>query len=59
MSKVEKIKIALSNLQVMYPEANIVQEYAGDTDQENEKFLGEAFEWLSSITQGNYLLMLQ
>ncbi len=48
MSKAEKIKITLSNLQLLYPEVNIAQEYAGGTDQENEKFLEEAFEWLMS-----------
>ncbi len=44
MSKAEKIKITLSNLHGYC----IAQEYAGGTNQENEKFLEEAFEWLMS-----------
>jgi monoamine oxidase len=42
LSRVERIKLALRGLQILYPEVNIEQEYAGG-DEENETFLNEAF----------------
>lgn len=42
LSKVERIRLALQNLQVLYPEVNIEQEYAGGNEQD-ENFLSETF----------------
>lgn len=47
-SKVEKFKLVLSNLQLLYPEVDIADEYVGGTDSEDtEKFLKEVYiqEW--------------
>ena len=42
LSQVERIKLALRGLQILYPEVSIKQEYAGG-DEENDTFLNEAF----------------
>ena len=42
-SNVERIQLALSDLQLLYPEVSIAKEYAGGTDPNDKKFLEEAF----------------
>lgn len=43
----EKIKMALLNLQTLYPEVDVAGEYAGGTDETSPSYLNEAFpvEW--------------
>lgn len=47
ISKLDKIKMALANLQELYPEVNIAKEYNGGIGEGTGKYLGEAFpiEW--------------
>lgn len=42
-TKAERISLVLGDLQQLYPEVNIAQEYAGGEDKDSEKFLEEAF----------------
>ena len=42
MSDSEKIKIALQDLQKLYPEVDVAKEYAGSTHPNTEEFLREA-----------------
>ena len=43
LTKMERVKLALQNLQAIYPEVNIAEEYAGGTDcDDTETFLDEA-----------------
>ena len=42
-SNIERIQLALSDLQLLYPEVSIAEEYAGGTDPNDKKFLEEAF----------------
>ena len=42
-SSTEKIKLALHNLQELYPDVDIAEEYAGGTDPSKESYADEAF----------------
>ena len=42
LSKPERVKLVLQGLQILYPEVNVEQEYAGGTDK-NDTFLNESF----------------
>ena len=42
-SKKQRISLALRNLQLLYPEVSIAEEYAGGLDPEDDKFLDESF----------------
>ena len=42
-SSTDKIKLALHNLQELYPDVDIVEEYAGGTDPSKELYTDEAF----------------
>lgn len=43
LSKVERVVLALQNLQLLYPEVNIAEEYARGKDPEDTtQFLAEA-----------------
>ncbi len=44
LPRVEKIKIALSNLQRLYPEVDIAHEYAGGIDENSKEFIEAAFD---------------
>ena len=64
LTKVERIKLALQNLQVLYPEVNIAQEYAGGDNSSDNKFVEEAFikDWPVGATfyhPGEYLSLYQ
>ena len=64
LTKVERIKLALQNLQVLYPEVDIAQEYAGGNNSGDSKFVEETFikDWPVAAMfyhPGDYLSLYQ
>jgi len=55
LTKIEKIQLCLHDLQALYPDLDISQEYAGGTDPNGEDYLDEAFvaDWTSQWCMGS------
>lgn len=55
LTKTEKIQLFLRDLQALYPEVDVPNEYAGGTDSNSEEFLKEAYilDWTSQWSMGS------